>query len=37
MYQILPISAWYVLYAGFLLDAFLDPEDGSDMLLQNVG
>jgi hypothetical protein len=26
-----------LLYAGFLLGTFFDPENGSDMILQNVG
>jgi hypothetical protein len=30
-------SSWYLLYAGVLLGLFFDPEDGSDMFLQNVG
>jgi hypothetical protein len=29
-------SACYLLHAGYLLGLFFDPEDGSDMLLQNI-
>jgi hypothetical protein len=27
----------YLLYAGFLLEAFFDREDGGDVFLRNVG
>jgi hypothetical protein len=30
-------SAYYLIHAGFLLDLFFDPEDGSAILLRNVG
>jgi hypothetical protein len=30
-------SACYLLYSGFLLGFFFDPEDGGDIFLQNVG
>jgi hypothetical protein len=29
--------ACYLLHAGFLLDLFIDPEDGGEMFLRNVG
>jgi hypothetical protein len=32
-----PTSACYLLYAGFLLGIFFDPEDRGDMFLLNVG
>jgi hypothetical protein len=31
------ISAGSLLHAGFMLALIFEPEDGSDMLLQNVG
>jgi hypothetical protein len=31
------ISVCYLLYIGFLLGLFFDPEDGGDMLLRNIG
>jgi hypothetical protein len=31
------VSASYLLYAGFFLCSFFDPEDRGDMLLRNVG
>jgi hypothetical protein len=31
------ISAGSLLHAGFMLGLIFEPEDGSDMLLQNVG
>jgi hypothetical protein len=30
-------SACYLLHAGFLLDLFFDPEDGTDMFFRNIG
>jgi hypothetical protein len=30
-------SACYLLYAGFFFGLFFDPEDGSGILLRNVG
>jgi hypothetical protein len=32
----MPRSACHPFRAGFLLDLFLDPEDGGDILLRNV-
>jgi hypothetical protein len=32
-----PSAASHLLYAGFLLGVFVDPEDISDMFLRNVG
>jgi hypothetical protein len=29
--------ACYLLQAGFLLGLFIDPEDGGDMFLRNIG
>jgi hypothetical protein len=31
------ISASHLLHAGFLFGLFLDPENGGDMFLRNVG
>jgi hypothetical protein len=33
----LRFSAYYLLYAGFLPLLFVDPEDGGDSFLRNVG
>jgi hypothetical protein len=39
LYQVVPFvsRAYYLLHAGFLLDLFFDPEDGSDVFLRSVG
>jgi hypothetical protein len=29
-------NAFYLLYAGFFFGSFVDPEDGSDMILRNL-
>jgi hypothetical protein len=35
--KLVKISAWFLLYTGFMLDIMFNPQDRSDVLLINVG